>query len=201
MRGSIDSIETLGLVDGPGIRCVVFLNGCNLRCKYCHNPEMWCLKENNYTVDELVDKIKRYKPYFNENGGVTFSGGEPLLQINFLKEVMKKLKKENINICLDTAGYSKEDYTEIIPKREYTAQGSAKINDLNDSIGLHMESDDYESIGGYLIEHLDHLPVLGEYFITERGVKLVVEELKKNRIELVHIYIPEDYYDSKDDNE
>ena len=89
MRGSIDSIETLGLVDGPGIRCVVFLNGCNLRCKYCHNPEMWCLKENNYTVDELVDKIKRYKPYFNENGGVTFSGGEPLLQINFLKEVMK----------------------------------------------------------------------------------------------------------------
>lgn len=95
----------------------------------------------------------------------------------------------------------KEDYTEIIPKREYTAQGSAKINDLNDSIGLHMESDDYESIGGYLIEHLDHLPVLGEYFITERGVKLVVEELKKNRIELVHIYIPEDYYDSKDDNE
>lgn len=95
----------------------------------------------------------------------------------------------------------KEDYTEIIPKREYTAQGSAKINDLNDSIGLHMESDDYESIGGYLIEHLDHLPVLGEYFITERGVKLVVEELKKNRIELVHIYIPEDYYDPKDDNE
>lgn len=64
-----------------------------------------------------------------------------------------------------------------------------------------MESDDYESIGGYLIEHLDHLPVLGEYFITERGVKLVVEELKKNRIELVHIYIPEDYYDPKDDNE
>ncbi|MEE1032083.1 MAG: hemolysin family protein [Ruminococcus sp.] len=95
----------------------------------------------------------------------------------------------------------KEGYTEIIPKREYTAQGSAKINDLNDSIGLHMESDDYESIGGYLIEHLDHLPVLGEYFITERGVKLVVEELKKNRIELVHIYIPEDYYDPKDDNE
>ena len=114
MRGSIDSIETLGLVDGPGIRCVVFLNGCNLRCKYCHNPEMWCLKENNYTVDELVDKIKRYKPYFNENGGVTFSGGEPLLQINFLKEVMKKLKKENINICLDTAAYSTEDFTEIL---------------------------------------------------------------------------------------
>lgn len=95
----------------------------------------------------------------------------------------------------------KEDYTEIIPKREYTAQGSAKIDDLNDSIGLHMESDDYDSIGGYIIEHLDHLPVLGEYYITERGVKLVVEELKKNRIELVHIYIPEDYYDPKDEDD
>lgn len=95
----------------------------------------------------------------------------------------------------------KEDYTEIIPKREYTAQGSAKINDLNDSLGLHMESDDYDSIGGYIIEHLDHLPVLGEYYITQRGVKLVVEELKKNRIELVHIYIPEDYYNPKDEDE
>lgn len=95
----------------------------------------------------------------------------------------------------------KEDYTEIIPKREYTAQGSAKINDLNDSLGLHMESVDYDSIGGYIIEHLDHLPVLGEYYITERGVKLVVEELKKNRIELVHIYIPEDYYNPKNEEE
>ena len=114
MKGSIDSIETLGLVDGPGIRCVVFLNGCNLRCKYCHNPEMWCIKNNNYTVDELVNKIKRYKPYFKENGGVTFSGGEPLLQIKFLTEVMKKLKQENIHMCLDTAGYSKEDYSEIL---------------------------------------------------------------------------------------
>ena len=114
MMGSIDSIETMGLVDGPGIRCVVFLNGCRLRCKYCHNPEMWIKKDNNYTVDELVNKLLKYKPYFADNGGVTFSGGEPLLQSKFLIEVMKKLKEENIHICLDTAGIGDGEYSEII---------------------------------------------------------------------------------------
>lgn len=114
MTGSIDSIETLGLVDGPGIRCVVFLNGCRLRCKYCHNPEMWYKKEDNYTVDELVNKLLRFKPYFKDKGGVTFSGGEPLLQSEFLIEVMKKLKNENIHICLDTAGVGNHNYEEIV---------------------------------------------------------------------------------------
>ena len=114
MKGSIDSIETLGLVDGPGIRCVVFLNGCRLRCKYCHNPEMWIKKENNYTVDELVNKLLRYKPYFSTNGGVTFSGGEPLLQSEFLIEVMGKLKSEGIHICLDTAGIGNGNYEKIV---------------------------------------------------------------------------------------
>lgn len=118
-NGSIDSIETLGLVDGPGIRTVVFLNGCKLRCLYCHNPEMWKLKEYNITVNELVDKILRYKPYYKTDGGVTFSGGEPLLQSEFLLEVCKELKKHNINIALDTAGvgsYNEEllDYIDLI---------------------------------------------------------------------------------------
>ena len=114
MKGSIDSIETLGLVDGPGIRCVVFLNGCKLRCRFCHNPEMWVRKDDNYTVDELVNKLLRYKPYFNTNGGVTFSGGEPLLQSDFLIEVMSKLKNEGIHICLDTAGVGNGNYKEIV---------------------------------------------------------------------------------------
>ena len=113
MQGSINSLETFGLVDGPGIRVVVFLNGCSLRCKFCHNPEMWKKAENNTTVDELVNKIKRYKPYFKNTGGVTFSGGEPLLQSKFLLEVCKKLKKENIHIALDTAGVG-YDYDELL---------------------------------------------------------------------------------------
>lgn len=113
-KGSINSIETLGLVDGPGIRVVVFLNGCKLRCKYCHNPEMWKLQENNYSSFELVEKLLRYKPYFKNGGGVTFSGGEPLLQNDFLIEVCKELKKENIHIALDTAGVGLGKYEELL---------------------------------------------------------------------------------------
>ncbi len=114
IKASIESIETFGLVDGPGIRVVVFFNGCKLRCKYCHNPEMWTKKENNYTPQELVDKIKRYKSYFKNNGGVTFSGGEPLLHSKFIIETAKLLKQEDIHIALDTAGVGLGDYEEVL---------------------------------------------------------------------------------------
>ena len=115
IRASIDSIESFGLVDGPGIRVIVFFNGCKLRCKYCHNPEMWTKKEENYSPQELVDKIKRYKPYFKDKGGVTFSGGEPLLHSKFIIETAKLLKQENINIALDTSGVGLGDYHEVLP--------------------------------------------------------------------------------------
>lgn len=112
---SINSIETCGLVDGPGIRTVVFFNGCKLRCKYCHNPEMWTKKEDNYTSKELVDRIVRNKPYFTRNnGGVTFSGGEPLLHADFLIETCKMLKDEGVHIALDTAGVGLGNYEELL---------------------------------------------------------------------------------------
>ena len=114
IKGSIAQIESMGLVDGPGIRTVVFLNGCKLRCLFCHNPEMFKLGELNYTKEELFNKIMRNKPYFKKNGGVTFSGGEPLLQCDFLIEVCKLLKKENIHIALDTAGVGNGNYDEIL---------------------------------------------------------------------------------------
>ncbi len=115
MQGSVDSIETFGLVDGPGIRTVVFLSGCPMRCKYCHNPEMWKKKESNMTSEELFKKILRSKPYFKRNnGGVTFSGGEPLLQIDFLLDICRKLKKENIHIALDTCGVGHGNFQEIL---------------------------------------------------------------------------------------
>ena len=114
IKGSIDSIETFGLVDGPGIRTVVFLNGCSLRCKYCHNPEMWQMKELNYTPLEITKRVIRNKPYFKRNnGGVTFSGGEPLLQYDFLVETCKLLKEQGIHIAIDTAGIGLGDYQEL----------------------------------------------------------------------------------------
>ncbi len=114
MKGYISSIESLGLVDGPGIRNVIFLGGCRLRCKYCQNPEMWSIAKPNISAEELATKIIRNKPYFKNGGGVTFSGGEPLLQSKFLIEVCKILKKENIHIALDTAGVGTGNYDEIL---------------------------------------------------------------------------------------
>lgn len=114
--GRIHSIESMGLVDGPGIRVVVFFQGCSLRCKYCHNPDTWEYGGGEeYTASELVDKIKRYKPYFEtSNGGVTFSGGEPLRQPEFLIEALKLCKQEGIHTCIDTSGFGVGMYDEIL---------------------------------------------------------------------------------------
>lgn len=111
---SIDSIESFSTKDGPGIRTVIFFNGCKLRCLFCHNPETWTKKEDNITIDQLYNKIIRFKPYYNKNGGITFSGGEPLLHDKFIIELSKKLKQENINIALDTAGVGLGNYEEIL---------------------------------------------------------------------------------------
>lgn len=116
LKGRIHSIETMGLVDGPGIRVVVFFQGCKLRCLYCHNPDTWSDKGGEeYTVEELLAKIKRFKSYFKTSGGgVTFSGGDPLRQPEFLLELLKECKKEGIHTCIDTSGVGFGDYTEIL---------------------------------------------------------------------------------------
>lgn len=105
IKGNIHSIQSLGTVDGPGIRFVAFLQGCNLRCGCCHNPDTWELSGGTeYTAEEIVQKVIRYKEYFGENGGITLSGGEPLLQADFAYEVFSLCHKEGINTCLDTSG-------------------------------------------------------------------------------------------------
>jgi len=115
MEGRIHSFESLGAVDGPGVRFVVFMQGCSLRCKYCQNRDTWDLHGGtSYTSDELVEKILRYKNYIMPNGGVTISGGEPLLQVKFLIELLTKLKKYNIHTCIDTSG--SVDLTDDIKK-------------------------------------------------------------------------------------
>lgn len=105
ISGRVHSIQSLGTVDGPGIRFVVFMQGCNLRCKCCHNPDTWTLTEGTvYTAEEIVSKAVRYKEYFGKKGGITVSGGEPLLQADFCREVFKLCRQEGINTCLDTSG-------------------------------------------------------------------------------------------------
>ena len=116
-EGNIHSIESMGLVDGPGIRTVVFLQGCHLRCRYCHNPDTWsCSAKGALSLipSELVKRLVRFKPYYKNDGGVTFSGGEPLLQKDFLKESLKLCRENGIHTCLDTAGCGNGDYEEIL---------------------------------------------------------------------------------------
>ena len=102
----VHSTESFGTVDGPGIRFVLFLQGCHLQCKYCHNRDTWDLKGGEYkSVDDILEKIKRYKNYMIlSGGGVTVTGGEPLLQVKFLIELFKRLKEEGIHTCIDTSG-------------------------------------------------------------------------------------------------
>lgn len=135
---SVSKIESFSTVDGPGIRTTIFLEGCKLRCKFCHNPEMWKKNNNNYTTEELYEKIIRNKPYFKNNGGVTFSGGEPLLQSKNLVDLFKKLKKENIHITIDTSGIgniNKEllKYTDLflLDIKNITKEGFKEITQTN----------------------------------------------------------------------
>lgn len=101
----VHSIESFGTVDGPGIRFVLFLQGCHLQCKYCHNRDTWDINSGEYkSLDDIFEKIMKYKNYIYPNGGVTVTGGEPLLQVKFLIELFEKLKKENIHTCIDTSG-------------------------------------------------------------------------------------------------
>ena len=103
--GYIHSIETMGLVDGPNIRVVIFMQGCPLRCSFCHNPDTWAKTSKlEMNSEEVVNEIRKYRPYIEMGGGVTFSGGEPLLQSEFLLEMLKLCKKAGIHTCIDTSG-------------------------------------------------------------------------------------------------
>ena len=105
MTGRIHSFESFGTVDGPGIRYVIFLQGCPLRCKYCHNPDTWKSGGKEYTAEEVCKLALRYRNYFGDKGGVTVTGGEPLLQIDFVIELFKLLKAQGVHTCVDTSGY------------------------------------------------------------------------------------------------
>ena len=119
--GFVSSIQTLGTLDGPGVRFVVFMQGCPLKCGYCHNPETQSMSGGKeYTADQIVNMAMRYNEYFGKEGGITVSGGEPLLQANFVKEVFKLCKQKGINTCLDTSGsIINEDVSSLLEYTDY----------------------------------------------------------------------------------
>ena len=105
LKGYVHSLESFGSVDGPGVRYIIFLTGCAMRCQFCHNPDTWDMKTGTlYTTDELLEKAMKYRSYWKNDGGITVSGGEPLLQIDFLTELFRKAKANGIHTTLDTSG-------------------------------------------------------------------------------------------------
>ena len=105
MQGYIHSTESFGSVDGPGVRFVIFVSGCPMRCQFCHNPDTWNMKVGELrSTDELLKQAIRYKSYWRDNGGITVSGGEPLMQIDFMIELFRKAKEQGINTTIDTSG-------------------------------------------------------------------------------------------------
>ncbi len=117
MIGKIHSKESFGTVDGPGIRYVLFMQGCPMRCLYCHNPDTWKIGGGeDVTVDEVISEYKKNEPFY-KNGGITVTGGEPLLQVDFLIELFRRAKEENIHTCIDTSGVTySETNTEYLLK-------------------------------------------------------------------------------------
>lgn len=131
--GKVHSIETFGAVDGPGIRFVIFLKGCNMRCKYCHNPDTWFGSAcETKTAEELISKALKYKTYRKKEGGITVSGGDPLVQIDFLIELFTLAKKHGINTCIDTSGEPFKEDSDYLDKMD-------KLLELTDLVILDLK--------------------------------------------------------------
>ena len=153
----IAKIETTGMVDGPGIRTVIFTSGCPLRCLYCHNPEMWSPNDidADYEVEDIIITLKKYQTYYDESGGgVTFSGGEPLLQEE-LPNILKACKKNNIHTALDTCGHF------------YDQKLAEEITKLSDLIILdikHTDSNEYLKLTSQPINQLfEYIDILNKH--------------------------------------
>ena len=154
MEGRISSVQSMGAVDGPGIRYVIFMQGCPLRCKYCHNPETWAMDGGDLrTAEDLCTTVQRYRTYFGENGGVTVSGGEPLMQPDFVAELFEQLHKVHIHTALDTSGAG-----DLQKAAEVLRHTDLVLCDLKFST----EEDYRENCGGSLAHTLQFLKLTAE---------------------------------------
>ena len=181
MEGYIHSLESFGTVDGPGVRYVVFFQGCPMRCKYCHNPDTWNKADGTpMEADDIIAKFERNRSFYR-TGGITATGGEPLLQIEFLTELFAKAKEREIHTCLDTSGilYDEEN-EELMRKFE-------KLFPVTDLVMLdikHMEEEDHRELTGH----------------SNRNVFAFAKALERAKIPvwIRHVVVPGITYDEKE---
>lgn len=164
-KGKIHSIESFGTVDGPGVRFVVFFQGCPMRCLYCHNPDTWEISQAKYelTADEVLERMTRNLPFY-KTGGITATGGEPLMQIDFLTELFTKAKSAGIHTCLDTSGITFRS----------DAATLAKFNTLLEICDLVMLDIKHMDAAGHkaLTSKEDTAPKAFARYLSERGVPM-----------------------------
>lgn len=174
MKAKIHSFFAGGTVDGPGIRYVIFFKGCPLRCLYCHNPDTWSMDGAiEHTVEEIVNKALKYKGYFRNGGGVTVSGGEPLMQIDFVIELFKKLKENGVHTAIDTSG---------VVYNQNNPQILKKLDELNKYTDLYLLD----------IKHIDddeHIKLTG---LTNRNILEFAKYLSENgkKMWIRHVLVP-----------
>ena len=164
MTGYVHSIQSLGTLDGPGVRFVVFLSGCNLRCHCCHNPDTWeCGAGTEYTAESIIEMASRFREYFGQEGGITLSGGEPLLQAKFAKEIFALARASGINTCLDTSGsVLTDDAKELLTLTDRVLLDIKYTND-----------DDYRRFVGCKID----APLKFLDYLDEKGIATTVRQV------------------------
>ena len=170
LEGYIHSFESFGTVDGPGIRFVVFMQGCPLRCKYCHNPDTWTKSGTAYTAEQVCAEALKYRNYFGDTGGVTVSGGEPLLQMDFVTELFERLKEKGIHTALDTSGYMFDpENPESVEKHKVLI----RFTDLALHDIKHIDSKSHESLTGKGNEHT----LAFAEFLSDNGISMWIRHV------------------------
>lgn len=181
IKGNIHSIESCGTVDGPGIRFVIFMQGCPMRCQYCHNPDSWTTNANKLmTVDEIMQKYDGVKE-FVQSGGITATGGEPLLQINFVTELFKAAKSKNIHTALDTSGIT------FNPQNTETIDELLKYTDLVLLDIKHINNEEHKKLTGCSNQNI----LKFAQYLSEKGIPMWIRHVVVKDITLNEEYLTE----------
>lgn len=185
MKALIHSFESFGTVDGPGIRYVIFFKGCPLRCKYCHNPDTWTQEgAKEYEVKEIVAQALKYKGYFGNTGGITATGGEPLMQIDFVIELFKAFKKEGIHTACDTSGFTFNPLDEVSVNKH---KELIKYTDLFLLDIKHINSQEHKKLTGVFNDNT----LAFARFLSDNGIHMWIRHVVVPGITLNDDYLQE----------